>query len=330
MLLAVGTVAAIISGIPFPLVGILFGQLIDDFNSATCNAAPTPDSRASDQRNVNHNILLVVYLAIAQFVAIYVHLTCWSLRGARLAQRLREHYFRTLLGKEIAFFDSLPAGEVSTRLTSDIQAIRAGTSEKVGIVISSTSFFVTAYVVAFIKHDRFAGMLTSLVPAYMLMSLVGGSYIEKYSGLVSDQVAAAASVASESLSNLLVVHAFGLNTRLEELFAAPLLSARQSGIKKAIATGVQSGLMYFIAYAGNALAFWQGSRIVAAAIGGNDLGGATVGSIFTVIFILVDGRSNEMRKDVQTAHFCSHPRVEPSSAISPDIWSCCGLVCKTT
>lgn len=284
-LLVTGFVCAIASGIPFPLLGIIFGQLIDDLNSATCSSDSSQD--AGYQSSVDGKILYVVYLAIAQFGFMYIHLSCWSLGGARLAQRLREQYLKALLRQEPSFFDKLPGGEVSSRLNGDVQSIRNGTSEKVGICISSASFFVTAYVVAFVKHATLAGILVSLVPAYMLMSWVGNYFIERYAGRMSDHLASAAALASEGLSNVLVVHAFSANARLEERFAADLLRSQREGIKKAVASGVQAGLMYFIAYAANALAFWEGSRIIADAVGrsSEDVG---VGSIFTVIFILVD------------------------------------------
>ncbi|KAF2427255.1 ABC multidrug transporter SitT [Tothia fuscella] len=287
-LLVVGSISAIASGVPIPLLGILFGQLIDDFNQVSCESTTAPTrSDASYQREVNHQVLLIFILGIAQFITMYTHLSCWSLQGARLAQRLREKYLRSLLRQESSFFDDLPAGEVSSRLNGDIQSIRAGTSEKVGIVISSASFFVTAYIIAFIKQAKLAGMLASLVPAYFLMSFVGSHYIEKYSSRMSDHVASAAAVASEGLSNIPLVQAFGAGSRLETKFSRDLQKAKKEGIKKAIATGIQTGLLYFIAYAANALAFWQGSRSIADAVENNSVG-VTVGSTYTVIFILVD------------------------------------------
>jgi ABC-type multidrug transport system fused ATPase/permease subunit len=144
-------------------------------------------------------------------------------------------------------------------------------------------------VVAFIKDAKLAGILVSLVPAYFIMSIVGGWFIEKYSGTMSDCFAAASSVASEGLSNVSVVHAFNANERLESKFEGHLRLARNEGLKKALATGVQAGFMYFIAYAANALAFWQGSRTIANSVASGG-GGASVGSIFTVIFVLVDGK----------------------------------------
>lgn len=212
----------------------------------------------------------------------------WSLVGERLVQRLRDQYFRSLLRQEASFFDNLPAGEVSSRLNGDISTIQGGTSEKVGICIASGSFFITAYIVAFLKDVKMAGMLISLLPAFMIMSLVGSKYINKYSGRMSDHIASASSIASEGLSNISVVHAFGANVRLESKFASELMKAQKQGIKKAFATATQTGLLYFIAYAGNALAFWQGARTIADSVGLTGTS-TTVGTTYTVIFILVDG-----------------------------------------
>lgn len=286
--LLVGIVSAIASGVPFPIIGIIFGQLLNDFNAVTCDESSDSSSDSESQHDINGRILLIVYLAIAQFVLIYAHLSCWSLYGARLAQRLRERYLQNLLRQEPSYFDNLPPGEVASRLSSDIQTIRSGTSEKVGICLASVSFFVTAYIVAFIKDYILAAELISLIPAYFLMSFVGSHYIEKYSGLMSDYAATAASIASEALSNILVVQAFGANRRLEKKFANALQSSEREGLKKATAVGIQSGVLYFIAYSANGLAFWQGSRRIANAVRDGS-GGATVGSTFTVIFILIEG-----------------------------------------
>jgi ATP-binding cassette subfamily B (MDR/TAP) protein 1 len=286
--LLLGTLCAVASGVPFPLIGILFGQLLDDFNAASCASPETSDSGSHYQTSINSKILVILYLAIAQFVTIYVHLLCWSLNGARLAQRLRESYLQNLLRQEPSYFDNLPPGEVASRLDGDIQAIRSGTSEKVGICLSSLSFFVTAYIVAFIKDSRLAAMLLSLIPAYFLMSFIGSHYIEKFSGLMSDYAATAASIASEALSNIVVVQAFGANHRLENKFSQALEGSKLEGLKKATAIGIQSGVLYFVAYSANGLAFWQGSKRIADAVQ-QESQGITVGAIFTVIFILIEG-----------------------------------------
>lgn len=295
-MLASAILCAIASGVPFPLIGIFFGRLLNDFNEATCireSDSADNESATGYQDAVDDKVLMIVYLAIAQFVTIYAHLFLWSLYGARLAQRLREVYLRSLLRQEPLYFDALPPGEVASRLSADVQTIRSGTSEKVGICLASLSFFVTAYIVAFVMDHGLSAMLISLIPAYFLMSFVGSYYIEKYSGLAVDYAAAAASTASEALSNVVVVQAFGANARLEAKFSEALKAAERVGLKKATAVGVQSGVMYFVAYGANGLAFWQGSRSIADSVSQGS-GGASVGATFTVIFILVEGQSHSI------------------------------------
>ncbi|XXH04545.1 Alcohol dehydrogenase [Hypoxylon texense] len=282
-LLIVGSISSIAAGIPFPLLGILFGQLLDDLNSATC-AAEQAISPGEYQEQVNQKVLLVMACALAQFALIYIYIVCWNLFGERLAHRLRERYFRSLLRQEVSFFDKMPAGEVSSRLSADINIIKSGTSEKVGVYMGSLAMFITSYIVAFVKYARLAGILVSLVPAFMLMSLVGGHFIGKYSGKASQHVADASSIALESLSNVMVVHAFRANDRLEQKFASKLVAAKKDGVKKAVATAIQSGLLYFIAFSASGLAYWQGSRTIADVVGGRAAEGLTIfGSATTAL-----------------------------------------------
>lgn len=287
LLLIVGVFASIASGIPFPLIGIVFGQLLDNLNSATCANDAASDS-AQYESSVNSKVLLVVYLAIAQFVAIYLHIVSWNLFGNRLAHRLRAKYFRSLLRQEVSYFEKLPAGDVSSRLTADINTIQQGTSEKVGVVIGVLSMFVTAYIVAFVKYAKLAGILVSLLPAFMAAGVLGGHFVGKYSGLVSKHMASAAAVAQESLANIMVVQAFRANGRLESRFTNKLSLARRDGIKKAFATSIQSGMLYFLGYSANGLAYWQGSRAIADVVSG-ELQGMSVGTTYTIIFVIVDG-----------------------------------------
>ncbi|TGJ80793.1 hypothetical protein E0Z10_g7975 [Xylaria hypoxylon] len=288
-LLVIGTISSIAAGIPFPVLGILFGELVDDLNGATCAAEGETGSQSPEeyQAAINQKILIVVAVALAQFALIYIYGVCWNLFGERLAHRLREKYFRSLLRQEVSFFDKLPAGEVSSRLSADITTIKNGTSEKVGVYLGVTALFIASYIIAFIKEPRLAGILVSLVPAFLLMTFGGGHYVGKYATSASEHIASASSIALESLSNVMVVHAFRANDKLEAKFAEKLSLAKKQSIKKAVAVAIQSGLLYFIAFAACGLAYWQGSIFIADVVAGRSEG-TTVGSIYTIIFILVD------------------------------------------
>lgn len=288
-LLVTGVVTSIGAGIPFPLLGVLFGELVDELNGATCAAGEDAGSKSPEDymSAIDEKIVLVVAAALAQFALIYIYSVCWNLFGERLSHRLREKYFRSLLRQEVSFFDKLPAGEVSSRLSADINMIKDGTSEKVGVYLGVLSLFIASYIIAFIKGARLAGILVSLVPAFLIMTFGGGHYVGKYATLASEHIASASSIALESLSSVMVVHAFRANDKLEAKFAAELSSAKKEGIKKAVAVAIQSGLLYFIAFAACGLAYWQGSITIADVVAGRSEG-TSVGSVYTIIFLLVD------------------------------------------
>lgn len=267
-----GTFCGIGAGIPFPLMGILFGQLIDNFNSATCAAESNDSGTGSSdpfqyESAINDKVGKTAWIGAISLVLIYGHLTCWNIISQRLAQRLRTRYVSALLRQPPSYFDTIGnSSQVSSRLQGDITAVQAGTSEKVGNIITTLSFFVTVFVIAFTKQPRLAGILICMLPAFLLSGTLCGKYAGKYIVHQTDATNSASSIASEALTHVAVVQAFGAGPRLEARFAGHMARARKYAISKAAIAAVQTGLLYFIAYSGNALAFWQGSLIIARSV----------------------------------------------------------------
>ncbi|THW37049.1 ABC multidrug transporter SidT [Aureobasidium pullulans] len=284
LLLAGGTIFSIAAGIPFPLLAILFGQLIDDINSTSC----APEYKASKLGNATkQKVLYVVYVTIASWCFIYIHVSCWTMFGERLVRRIRENYLRSLLRQELGFFDEFASGQASSELRSNLDSIQTGTSEKVGICLASLSYCVAAYVVAFMKVPQLAGFLVSLLPAYLMMSLGGSWFIKLYTNRVAKHLASMTSIVSETLNKVALIHAFGAASQLERKLAEHFTSIKEESNKKAIAAAVQLGLLYFIAYSTNALAYWQGSKTLARSVASAE-SSTNVGAVYTVIFLLID------------------------------------------
>ena len=85
---------------------------------------------------VNYYSLFFVYLAIIVFVTTYVYMAAWVYTGERLTRQIRERYLRAILRQNIAYFDKIGAGEITTRITSDTHLIQDGISEKVAMASS--------------------------------------------------------------------------------------------------------------------------------------------------------------------------------------------------
>ncbi|EGX88958.1 ABC multidrug transporter SitT [Cordyceps militaris CM01] len=293
LLIIAGTICAAAAGVPFPLMGVLFGQLVDDFNSATCAAQDDGGGAAGQdpfryESAINDKVIKTAWIGAIALVLIYIHLTCWGVISQRLARRMRSHYLAALLRQPPSFFDTRgSSGEVSSRLQSDIAAIQSGTSEKVGTIITTFSFIITVFVIAFSTQASLAGILISVLPAFLISGSLSSKYIAQFMGKQNDAASQASSIASEALSHIPVVQAFSAAARLEKMFTDFMVDARSNAIKKAAVASVQTGLLYFIAYAANALAFWQGSIRIANAAASNS-GGSSIGQIYAIVYLLID------------------------------------------
>lgn len=283
ILLIIGTIAAIGSGVPLPLIGILFGQLIDGFNSAGCGTGGQPTNTTAFLSSVNDKVSKIAIIAAVNFLLIWTYTTCWSNLGERIVRKMRKRYLRSVLRQDMTFFDTLKPGEVGTRLSADLLTIQNGTSEKMGILISSVSYFATSYIVAFVKLPKLAGQLVSLLPAFAIVSVFGSRFVAKAQKNTSTHLSHAASLAAEALNNLAVVQAFGSQARLSNIYQSHLELARKQGTIKALAAALVMGSLFFVAYSANALAFFSGSNLIA-----ESSNPSTVGSVYTVIFLLLD------------------------------------------
>lgn len=56
---------------------------------------------------------------IGMFICTYIYMYVWVYTGEVSAKRLRESYLRAVLRQDIAFFDDVGAGEVTTRIQTD-------------------------------------------------------------------------------------------------------------------------------------------------------------------------------------------------------------------
>lgn len=57
-------------------------------------------------------------IGIGSFVCVYVGMIGFSYTGERITQQIRELYLRAIFRQNIAFFDFLGSGEITTRISS--------------------------------------------------------------------------------------------------------------------------------------------------------------------------------------------------------------------
>ncbi|KAI9818482.1 MAG: GTPase-activating protein [Pycnora praestabilis] len=256
LILAGASLAAIIGGVLMPLITVVFGQLAGTFGGFFTGATP----HHQFVNDVSHYTLYFVYLAVGEFVFIYFATVGFIYTGEHITGKIREQYLAAILRQNIAFFDVLGAGEITTRITADTNLIQDGISGKVGLTLTALATFVTAFVIGFIKYWKLELILTSTVAAITIITSLGTKFAVKFSKRSIMAYGKGGSVAEESLSSIRNATAFGTQEKLAKQYDAHLIEAEYWGFRAKMVTGSLIGCMMGVVYLTYGLAFWKGSR----------------------------------------------------------------------
>ncbi|KAK7516648.1 leptomycin B resistance protein pmd1 [Phyllosticta citriasiana] len=268
-ILFVGVCSALAAGAPLPVIGLIFGDLINTF-------PPTPS-----QLQTYVGELLGV--AAAYFVVTWAWAVCWGIVGERISRGLREALVERAMGMEMSYFDT-ESPDMTGILTEKTQTVQMGTSEKVGLFLQSIAYFIAAFCVGFYLDAELTGiLLAAVIPTMFTIVTVGSKAVAKMQKKAADISEKAAAIAESSIKAVQVVQAFGIADTLADEYLKLLRSAVSVGVRKSIAGAVMLGSVYFTAYSANALAFWEGTRLQ------EQRGeGGQAGTIYAVVFLILD------------------------------------------
>ena len=122
-------------------------------------------------------------MAIGEFILIYVSTVSAIYTGEHITGRIRKAYLKSLLRQNIAVFDKLGAGEVTTRITADTNMIQEGLSEKTTLTSNAIATFVTGFIIAFIKSWKLTLILCSIIVAIVVVMGGASKSIVKYNSM---------------------------------------------------------------------------------------------------------------------------------------------------
>lgn len=184
--------------------------------------------------------------------------------------------------QNIAFFDKLGAGEITTRITADTNLVQDGLSEKIALTLTAVATFVTAFIIAFVKYWKLTLILSSTVFAIVAIMGAGSSFIIKYNKQSLASYALGGTVAEEVISSIRNATAFSTQDKLARQYDIHLQEAAKWGLKLKIALSFMIGGMMGVIYLNYGLSFWQGSRYLVA-------GAMSLSDVLTIMLSIMIG-----------------------------------------
>lgn len=195
-----------------------------------------------------HFVLYFVYLAVGEFITTYIATVGFIYVGEKCSSRIREQYLKAMLRQNIAFFDQLGSGEITTRITADTNTIQDGISEKFGLTLNAAATFIAAFVIAFIKYWKLTLILISTVVAIVVTMGAGSRFLVKWTVMSQSEYAEGGSLAEEVISSVRNATAFNTQAKLARQYDTHLTKAEKWSRKQQASMGVMMALMMFIVY----------------------------------------------------------------------------------
>ncbi|KAL2813029.1 P-loop containing nucleoside triphosphate hydrolase protein [Aspergillus cavernicola] len=230
------------------------------------------------------NVFYFIYLGIGEFLTIGFATFAFVHTGNSVTQKIRVRYLQAILQQNIAFFDSLGAGEITTRISGDMHLIQDGISEKLSLVLTGVSSFVTAFVIAFIKYWKLALISTSTLGALLLIMGAGSTISVIYSKRSIECYGKGGSIADNVLNSIRTVVAFGAQEALATKYDRHLREAERFGRIVQMTFAVVIGSILGIMYLNYGLGLWMGSRFLV-----EDPANVEPGDILTIMMAIILG-----------------------------------------
>ncbi|KAI0203939.1 multidrug resistance protein [Astrocystis sublimbata] len=257
-LLVVAAVAAAGAGVTLPLLFIIFGRLINQFNGYFLN--PPTLSRNEFQNSLNRQALYLFLLFLGRFVLAYVNKFAYRMIGIRMSAAIRLHYLRCLFAQTIHVLDSMPPGSAAGTITTTANTLQLGISEKLGTLIEYTATMIAAIVIAFVYSWSQALVTSSVILFIGLVLGVMLPFILKGTNRLTKAETKSSSIASETFSAIRMITACGAEQQMAKRYAVWVAAAKRHGQNTSPFLAAQFGLIFFSIYATFGLSFFFGTK----------------------------------------------------------------------
>ncbi|KAJ4812820.1 ABC transporter B family member 19 [Rhynchospora pubera] len=274
LLMAAGSLGAVVHGAAMPVFFLLFGELINGFGKNQMHLRKMTDE-------VSKYALYFVYLGLVVCVSSYAEIALWMYTGERQVIALRKKYLEAVLRQDVGFFDTdARTGDIVFGISTDTLLVQDAIGEKVGNFIHYLATFFTGLVVGFVAAWRLALLSVAVIPG---IAFAGGLYAYTLTGLTSksrESYANAGIIAEQAIAQVRTVYSFVAESKALNCYSDAIQNTLKLGYKAGMAKGLGIGSTYGIACMSWALVFWYAGVFIR---NGQTDGGKAFTAIFSAI-----------------------------------------------
>ncbi|THC91109.1 hypothetical protein EYZ11_009423 [Aspergillus tanneri] len=249
----VGLGCAMGSGVALPLMNIIFGRLVGDFNEYFMPGVQIDEKAFKSTVNKNR--------CGEDIGAVHACVICFRLISLQASATLRLEYTVSLFSQPLSRLDEISSGTVTHAITSLSNQIQQSVSDRLATLFQALALLIAAYAIAF----RYSWALTLVTSSAILFVVIGFSltvpFLIKTQAQVDEAEARNASIAADVMSSIRTVFSLTAEAPLSEKYSKWIVEARRRGSRLTPVLGIHLALLMLALYASYSLAFWFGLKL---------------------------------------------------------------------
>jgi ATP-binding cassette subfamily B (MDR/TAP) protein 1 len=243
LLLAVGSVAAVISGLVYPALALIYGRSFQSLSGAA----------TGDTSTIYTAIYSFLIAGFVSLVAIGVQTICYEQAAQKMTSNLRERYFTSILRQDMAFFDSTDVAQLPTLISGVCFAYRRSCGTKFAQGIQFTTMSIGGLAVAFYSSWEVTLVSLAVIPLLVFSAMLLVNVNQNATRRTASDYALAGGLAYTVLVSLKTVLSLNASPHFMSLYKRYTASAKKRGTNRGILIGCANGgllgsmvLMYLV------------------------------------------------------------------------------------
>lgn len=249
--------AAILCGIVeaamFPFLTLILGQIFEVYFS------PELDEIQDKTRVYT---FYMVGVGVGSFLFGFFRINGLNQLSESIAKNMRKKYYDALLSQEVSYYDGEDTGRLVGHLGADVATVQQAMGKDLGDLILSLFSTIVSFSISFYRSWKMTLILVAVAPIMAISGCLVGDSVASVTSQGLSAFANASQKATETLSEVRTVKAFGMVKRSKADFDKEVDVVRKLGTKRARALALGSASSSLIVFASYAAAFYYGGVLV--------------------------------------------------------------------
>uniref|UniRef100_A0AC35TX00 ABC transporter, ATP-binding protein n=1 Tax=Rhabditophanes sp. KR3021 TaxID=114890 RepID=A0AC35TX00_9BILA len=239
--LFIGFITCVCTGASLPVLAIISGRIT--------NALLVYPPRSTQFRDKAYeNVYIFLGIGVFTLFMNYLQYMLFQSVCNRVISRMRKAYMKSILRQNAGWFDKNQAGVLTTRLNDNIERIREGLGDKLGLLIRGAWMFISACIIAFIYEWRLALMMFGITPMTCFVMSMMSQFIGSTTMKILGSVGQAGAIAEETILGVRTVQS--LNGQEERIgkYEGQLNKGKKYALLNGLWGGLFGGIFFLILF----------------------------------------------------------------------------------